>query len=102
MRARLRLLGGLSIVLTISLLAPALVRAATVEQLVDLAVKTYAMTCTGSADDVTCTGQTRLASWYAQIKPARGQEDSLQTFAQTNIPLDQGSRAWMADMHQTA
>ena len=40
-----------------------------VEQLVDLAVKNYAMPCTGSADDVTCTGQTRLASWYAQIKP---------------------------------
>jgi hypothetical protein len=102
MRARLRLLGGLSIVLAIGLLAPALVRAATVGQLVDLATKTYAMTCNGSADDVTCTGQTRVASWYAQIKPASGQEDSLQTFAQTNIPLDQGSRAWMTDMHQTA
>jgi hypothetical protein len=102
MRARGRLLATLSIALTIGLLAPALVRAATVEELVDLATTKYSMTCQGSAGDVTCTGYTRIASWYAQIKPARGQEDSLQTFAQTNIPLDQGSRAWMADMHQAA
>src|SRR5213593_584671 len=102
MRARSRLLATVSIVLTIGLLAPALVRAATVEDLVDLAKTKYGMTCAGSADDVTCTGYTRIASWYAQIKPATGQEDSLQTFAQTNIPLDQESRAWMTEMHQTA
>jgi len=101
MRARLRLLGGLAVVLTISLLAPALVRASTVQELVDLATKSYAMYCQPSADDVTCTGS-RIASWYAVIKPAAGQEVSLQTFSQTNAPLDQGSRGWMADMHQTA
>jgi hypothetical protein len=102
MRARLRLLGGLSTVLTIALLAPALVRAATVQDLVDLASGTYGMVCTGSADNVTCTGGTRIASWYAQINPARGQEDSLDTYAQTNAPLDAGSRAWMSAMHEMA
>ena len=102
MRARLRLLGGLSIVLTIGLLTPGVVRAATVEQLVDLSKTTYGMQCSGSEGDVTCYGGSRVASWYAQIKPASGQEDSLQTFAQTSTPLDQGSRAWMTDMHQTA
>jgi len=106
MRSPGRVLGTLSIILTIGLLAPTLVRAATVEDLVGLATGTYGMRCAGSDGDVTCSGGIRVASWYAQIKPAGGQEDSLSTYAQvfgqTAPQLDSGSRAWMADMHATA
>ena len=102
MVARIRRLAAVSIVLTVGLLAPALARAATVEQLVDLATKTYAMTCTPSAGDAMCTRQLRVAFWTAQIKPGTGQEESLQTSAQTGTPLEPTSRAWMTDMHQTA
>ena len=48
MRARMRLLAGLSILLTIGVLAPALARAATTEDLVALATGTYGMSCTAS------------------------------------------------------
>jgi hypothetical protein len=51
------------------------------------------MTCTGSGDDVTFTRSLRISTWWPQANPASGQEDSLQTLAQTNIPLDQGSPA---------
>src|SRR4029078_411852 len=107
MRARLRLLGGLAIVLTIGVLAPALVRAATVEQLVDLATRSpHNMQCAESEGNVVvCSGGTDTASWYARIKPATGPEDSLQTYAQefgrTQL-LGTQSREWMATMHQTA
>jgi hypothetical protein len=100
-----RVLGGLSIVLTIGLLVPALVRATTVGELVALATGTYGMDCDESEDPedaITCEGGIRIASWFARITPEEGEEESLKTYAQTNVPLDQGSRAWMLDMHRTA
>jgi hypothetical protein len=107
MRSPARLLAGLSAALTLGLLAPALVSAATVEDLVAVArSSSYNMECGASEGDVTCSGGSRIASWYAQITPATGQEASLQTYAteyaSTSPQLDSGSRAWMADMHQTA
>lgn len=101
MRVRGRLLAPLAVAILI-LVAPALVRASTSEQLAAYAVDEYGMTCDPTEGDITCTRQDRIAVWRMVIKPASGQEDSLQTVSQTGSPLDGGSRFWMADMHLMA
>ena len=94
-------------VLTLGALAlPALVRAATVNDLVTLATSaTYGMQCTPSSSDVTCSAAaSRLhPAWFARITPESGQEESLLTRATTGqLPLDATSRSWMIAMHKAA
>ena len=76
MRARFRLLAWLSIALTIGLVAPALVRAATVEQLVALASdpQGYAMSCT-QAEGVTWAAKSDSLIFISQVYSDCGDDD---------------------------
>ena len=85
-------------------LLPALVLAATVQQLQILAVQTYGMACTVTTGQVSC----RLNNWTARITPGgrppvTAQELTLDTVAQSGAsPLDATTQSWMKAMHQTA
>ena len=101
MRARRTLLATLALIATLAW--PSLVRAAKVEDLVALATTTWKMSCTSSADDVTCLGGSRIEPWDAVITPASGHEETLQTTARDlEPPLDQLPIDWMTDLHATA
>jgi hypothetical protein len=103
MRAPRRIALAVALLSALAVAVPALVLAATVQELVDLAQVTYKMTCSANTDQVTC--QNRLG-WTARITPGgppTAQELSLATVAQSSAsPLDSTAQAWMADMHQTA
>jgi hypothetical protein len=88
---------------SLAILLPAIVLAATVQDLATLATSQYNLTCTQSATDVTCNAPRLHPGWTGRIRPAAGQEQTLDTFVQTRqLPLAAGPRAWMIAMHQLA
>ena len=105
MRAR-----RLTLLATVGLLAaaltwPAFVQAAKVDDLVALATSTYGMSCDGNEDQWICAAQATRThpEWRAVFIPGTGPVQRVETRAVTGqMPLDQNSRAWMTDLHQTA
>ena len=98
---RLSLLASLALVATLAW--PPTVSAAKVEDLVALATS-YGMSCDGNENQWICAAPATRThpEWIAEIVPLQGPVDSLETRARTGQqPLDQSSRAWMTDLHQT-
>src|SRR5258706_2410592 len=104
MRVTRRTAAALAVLTALSIALPAVVLAATVQQLVDLAQINYKMACTPTADLVGC--KNRLGDWTARITPGgppAAQELTLDTVAQSSLSaLDAVTQSWMTDMHQTA
>lgn len=103
MRAR-RLVLLATVALIASLAWPAIVRAATVEDLIALATSKYGMSCDGNDEAWICAAQATRThpAWEAAITPGSGPVATLKTIATTGqLPLDQNSRNWMLDLHQT-
>lgn len=105
MRGWSRLFASVSIVLTIGLIAPTLVRAADVADVVALTTDKYTQTCATGQSPVTCTGPTsRIHVWLAVITPDSGPVTRLRTDATMfgDPPMDPESVDWMTALHTLA
>jgi hypothetical protein len=81
---------------------PAIVAAATVEDLVARAKADWKLTCSVNADLASCTNDNQPL-WWLRIVPGTGPIDGVDTqVTPVDLPEDANSVAWMTDMQQFA